>query len=147
MDTNPTLEGTPYPAASPSAQPRARYRAGPPEEPENEQDRPRNRMLGVIVISTLALLTGIVIGVSQIFRSVFNHEVSTKQLEHQGSELRELRAQEQAKLSRYQWVSQKDGVLRIPVDRARELTLLDYRSRAAKPAAPAEGAPPPAGGK
>ena len=104
-------------------------------------------MLGVIVISTLALLTGIVIGVSQIFRSVFNHEVSTKQLEHQGSELRELRAEEQAKLSRYQWVNQKDGVVRIPVARARELTLREYRSRAARPAAPAAGAPPPVGGK
>ena len=137
MDTTPILEGAPRAAASPSAQPQSHYRAGPQEEPENEQDRPKNRMLGVIVFSTLALLTVIVIIVSQIFRSVFNHEVSTKQLEHQGSELRELRAQEQAKLSRYQWVSQKDGVVRIPVDRARELTLLEYRSRAARPAASA----------
>ena len=137
MDTFPILEGAPRSAASPSTQPQSHYRAGPPEEPENEQDRPRNRMLGVIVLSTLALLTVIVIIVSQIFRSVFNHEVSTKQLEHQGSELRELRAQEQARLSRYQWVSQKDGVVRIPVDRARELTLLEYKSRAARPAASA----------
>jgi Na+-transporting methylmalonyl-CoA/oxaloacetate decarboxylase gamma subunit len=149
MDTNPTAESTPYPAApsSSSTQTGSLYRTGPTEEPENEQDRPKNRMLGVIVLSTLALLTVIVIGVSQIFRSVFNHEVSTKQLEHQGSELRELRAEEQAKLSRYQWVNQKEGVVRIPVDRARELTLLAYRNRAAKPAAPADGAPPPVGGK
>ncbi len=147
MDTNPTAESTPYPAAPSSAQPRSHYRAGPQEEPENEQDRPRNRMLGVIVFSTLALLAGIVIGVAQIFRTVFNHEVSTKQLEHQGSELRELRAEEQAKLSRYQWVNQKEGVVRIPLDRARELTLLAYRNRAAKPAAPADRAPPPVGGK
>jgi len=147
MDTNPTASGTPYPAAPSSAQPQSHYRAGPQEEPENEQDRPRNRMLGVIVFSTLGLLTVIVIIVSQIFRSVFNHEVSTKQLEHQGSELRELRAEEQAKLSRYQWVNQKEGVVRIPVDRARELTLLAYRNRAAKPAAPADRAPPPVGGK
>ena len=143
MDTNPILEGAPRSAAAPLAQPQSHYRAGPQEEPENEQDRPKNRMLGVIVVSTLALLTVIVILVSQIFRSVFNHEVSTKQLEHQGSELRELRVQEQAKLSRYQWVNQKDGVVRIPVDRARELTLLEYKSRAAKPAAPAASAPPP----
>jgi Na+-transporting methylmalonyl-CoA/oxaloacetate decarboxylase gamma subunit len=147
MDINPTASSTPYPAASSSAQPRSHYRAGPQEEPENEQDRPKNKMLGVIVFSTLVLLTGIVIGVSQIFRSVFNHEVSTKQLEHQGSELRELRAEEQAKLSRYQWVNQKEGVVRIPVDRARELTLLAYRNRAAKPAAPADQPPPPVGGK
>jgi len=147
METHPILEGAPRSAASPSAQAQSHYRAGPEAEPENEQDRPKNSMLGVIVFTTLALLTVIVLIVSQIFRSVFNHEVSTKQLEHQGSELRELRAQEQARLSRYQWVSQKDGVVRIPVDRARELTLLEYRNRAARPAAPAAAAPPPSGAR
>ena len=42
--------------------------------------------------------------------------------------LRELRAEEQGKLSRYQWVNRKDGVVRIPLDRARELTLVAYRT-------------------
>ena len=114
-------------------------------EPSNEQDRPRNRMLGVIVLSTLALLAVIVIGVGEVFRSVFNYEISTKQLEHQGSELRELRAEEQAKLSRYQWVSRKDGVVRVPLDRARELTLAAYQRRAAKPEAGDDEPRPPMG--
>jgi len=101
---------------------------------ETEQDHPRNKMIGGIVLGTLALLVGIVLGVNEIFRSVFNHEISSKQLEHQSSELRELRAEEQAKLSRYQWVNRKDGVVRVPLDRARELTLAAYQRRAAPPA-------------
>ncbi len=100
---------------------------------DTEQDRPRNSMIAVIVVSTLLLLVGVVATVNEVFRAVFNHEISTKQLEPQGSELRELRAQEQAKLSRYQWVNRKDGVVRIPLDRARELTLAAYRTRDVKP--------------
>jgi hypothetical protein len=115
------------------------------EELESEQDRPRIKMIAAIVASTLALLFGVVVGANEIFRSVFNHEISSKQLEHQGSELRELRAEEQAKLSRYQWVNRKEGVVRIPLDRARELTLTAYRTRTAKAEAPGDQARLPTG--
>lgn len=108
---------------------------------ESELDRPKNRMIGAIVVTTLALLVGVVIGVNEIFRAVFNQEISSKQLEHQGTELRELRAQEQAKLSRYQWVNRQEGIVRIPVDRARALTLAAYQARVAKPEAHAALAP------
>ncbi len=134
MDTESVSDRTPLPlplvldAGVPSAYPEA-----PHEELESEQDRPKVLMIGAIVATTLALLVGVVIGVNEIFRSVFNHEISSKQLEHQGTELRELRAEEQAKLSRYGWVNRKDGVVRIPLDRARALTLAAYQARAAKP--------------
>jgi len=108
-----------------------------------EVDRPKNRMIGVIIVSTLLLLVGIVVGVNELFRSVFNHEISSKQLEHQNSELRELRVEEQAKLSRYQWVNRKEGIVRIPVERARALTLAAYQARAVKP--DVDAARPPAG--
>jgi hypothetical protein len=39
-------------------------------------------------------------------------------------------------------VSRKDGVVRIPLDRARELTLAAYQRRAAKPA-PGDDEPRP----
>ncbi len=134
MDTEAVSDKTPLPIpAAPESGSLAEVVAAPHEEPECEQDQPKNRMIGAIVVSTLALLVGVVIGVNEIFRSVFNHEISAKQLEPQGTELRELRAEEQAKLSRYQWVNRKDGVVRIPVDRARELTLAAYRARAAAP--------------
>jgi hypothetical protein len=119
--------------------------SAPPEALESEQDRPKNRMIGALVLGTLALLAAIVVGVSEVFRAVFTHEVSTKQLEPPGSELRELRAEEQAKLSRYQWVSRQDGVVRIPLDRARELTLAAYHRRAATPAPGADDPTPSQG--
>jgi hypothetical protein len=73
----------------------------------------------------------VVIGVNELFRSVFGAEVRDKVLAHPSSELRELRAEEQSKLGRYQWVSKKDGIVRIPLDRAMSLTIADYRARAA----------------
>jgi hypothetical protein len=144
MDTESVSDRTPLPLPTmPAGASMSEHVAAPHEEPESELDRPKNRMIGAIVAGTLALLVGVVIGVNEIFRSVFNHEISSKQLEHQGTELRELRAQEQARLSRYQWVSRKDGVVRIPLDRARALTLAAYQARATKPeAVPAD---PPRG--
>jgi hypothetical protein len=142
MEPEAVSDRTPLPTPAAPEEASSSYRvAASHEDPEGEQDRPRNRMIGAVVVSTLLLLVGVVVGVNEIFRSVFNHEISSKQLEHQGSELRELRAQEQAKLSRYQWVNRKDGVVRIPVDRARELTLAAYQARAAKPVADAAHAP------
>ena len=85
MEPESTFETKPHPALAPSASaPESVFRAPhvAPEEPESELDRPKNKMLGVIVVSTLALLAGIVIGVNEVFRSVFNQEISTKQLEH-----------------------------------------------------------------
>ena len=101
--------------------------------PECEPDRPKNRAIAAVVFTALTLLTGVVVTVNEIFRAVFNQEISSKQLEHQSTELRELRAEEQAKLSRYRWVNRKEGVVRIPLDRARELTLVAYRARALAP--------------
>lgn len=148
MDTEAINEEARHLAPPPPASsPPPVAEAAPHEELESEQDRPKIRMIGAIIFATLALLFGIVLGAKEIFRSVFNHEISSKQLEHQGTELRELRAEEQAKLSRYQWVSRKDGVVRIPLDRARELTLASYRSRPTVPAPGGDEARPPTGTK
>ncbi|MCA9712893.1 MAG: HRDC domain-containing protein, partial [Myxococcales bacterium] len=68
------------------------------------------------------------------FHSYFGGQLQDKVLGHTSSELRDLRAEQQGKLSRYQWVNKKDGVVRIPVDRAIEITLADYRARAKKAA-------------
>jgi hypothetical protein len=57
-------------------------------------------------------------------------EVEHKILKPESAQLRQLRADEEAKLSRYQWLDQKSGVLRIPLDRARELVLAEWKDRA-----------------
>jgi hypothetical protein len=104
--------------------------AGVEAERPPEADRPRTGVIGVAIVATLALLAGVVLGIDQLFQQVITDEVNVKVLARPSGELRELRAQEQQKLTRYQWVSQKDGVVRVPLSRARELTLGDYRRNA-----------------
>jgi hypothetical protein len=95
-------------------------------------DRPR---LGAILgasAATLLALVGVLIGLNELFRQVMTSEIQAKVLSRPSSELRELRVEEDAKLGRYQWVSKKDGVVRLPLSRAVELTLADYRARSAQ---------------
>lgn len=99
-----------------------------PSDELAEIDRPPNGVIGLAVFGTLVVLGIIVVGVNQLFGEVLSAEISDKVLSRTNSELRELRADEDAKLGRYQWVSEKDKVVRIPLDRAIDLTLADYRN-------------------
>lgn len=115
-----------------------------------ENDRPNVGVISVVTFAISALVVVVVIGVYELFRQTFQAEISKKQLEWVDPQLRELRAFEQANLSKYQWVSQKDGIVRMPVTRARELVLAEYGKMAAyapggaQPTAPAP-APAPEG--
>lgn len=98
-----------------------------------EPDRPNNTLLFVIVVVTLVSLVAVVIAVNELFKATFEREISSKVLEPPSSELRGLRASEQQRLTQYQWVSEKDGVVRIPLDRAIALTLKDYQEGRVRP--------------
>ena len=115
--------------------------AAPEPEPEPEApaeaDRPRVGVIVLAIAGTLILLAGVLVGVNELFRQMMTSEIADKVLTRPSSELRELRAEEEAKLGRYQWVSRKDGVVRIPLARAVELTLGDYRARSAHADLPA----------
>jgi len=104
------------------------------EAAQAEQDRPNSAVILGIVAVTLAALSGVVAGVNELFKATLGGEISAKVLEPPSSALRGLRAMEEQKLSRYQWVSEEDGVVRIPLDRAIELTL--WYHRAGSPADP-----------
>lgn len=109
-----------------------------------EPDRPNNLLLFVSVAVTLTALVAVVIAVNEFFKATFEREIATKVLEPPNSELRSLRAMEKQRLTQYQWVSEKDGVVRIPIDRAIALTLKDYQEgRVRTAAAPAGEAPKP----
>ncbi|UQA57809.1 hypothetical protein [Polyangium aurulentum] len=110
------------------------------EATEAEDDKPKNGIIVAFILATCAVLVAMVIGVREMFVVIFDTEVNNKVLAVQSSDLRALRASEQQRLSHYQWVSQKDGVVRIPVDRAMELTLATYRN---PPAAPMKEEPKP----
>ncbi len=120
-------------SAQPTSSASAPVDGAQPELPP-EADRPRTGVIGVAIVATVAVLGAIVLGVNELFQQIITDEVRVKVLARPSSELRELRAQEEQKLNRYQWVSQKDGIVRIPLSRAQELTLADYGAARVDPA-------------
>ena len=74
-----------------------------------------------------------VVGVNELFRVVMGGELTEKVYDYPSAPLRQLRADEAQKLGRYQYASKKDGVVRIPLDRAMALTLQDYAKPAPAP--------------
>jgi hypothetical protein len=109
----------------------ALQKVGAPAVERAEVDRPNNALIFTLVVVTLTALVGIVAGVNELFKATIQREISAKVLEPQSTSLRGLRAEERRRLSQYQWVSEKDGVVRIPRARAVELTLKDYREKRA----------------
>jgi len=99
-----------------------------------EDDRPRNGLIAFITLITCIVLISFVIFVRELFKSWGEEELQRKVYTVQSEQLKDLRATEKQKLSKYQWVSQKDGVVRIPTDRAMELVIAAYRNP--PPAAP-----------
>lgn len=94
-----------------------------------EADNPHNLVIVGAVVVAGAFFLAIVIGVIQFFGFAVRDEVNAKVYEPVSTELRELRATEQEKLTRYRWVDKSAGVLRIPLERATELTLRDWKGR------------------
>ena len=91
--------------------------------------KPPTGLIAVAVVGgLLALLLG-AIALGQYARFAMQDELDRKVLTRPSPELSALREREAAHLGTYQWVDKKSGVLRIPVDRALELTLAERRAR------------------
>ena len=115
-----------------------------PAAPERvESDRPKAGVLFVSVLVSAVALVAIVLGIDQYFRLAVLEEVELKVLRAENPALRQLRAEEDSRLSRYQWVDQKRAVVRIPLQRARELVLEEWAARPSGfvPASTSPGAP------
>ena len=96
-----------------------------------EPDHPNVPLIAVFVVGTIVTVLALVIGLMTLFDFQIRDEVYQKQYARESSALRALKADEQTKLSRYSWVSEKDRTVRLPLDRAIELTLRDWNSRPA----------------
>ncbi len=107
-----------------------------------EYDAPKNSMILAMVIGTVASLIVVVLGIAQFFDIAVRDEIQDKTLSQPSSALRDLRALEQDRLSRYAWVDQKAGVVRLPIERAAELTLRDWEQRPQGLTKPEETPPP-----
>ena len=67
----------------------------------------------------------VVILLQIVFFRMQEMETAKKVVSMAPEELATLRAQQQANLNGYGWVNQDEGVVRIPIERAMELTVLD----------------------
>jgi len=94
-----------------------------------EQDRPNNRLIFGLVIATIVAVCAITAAVYQVFGITLREEIANKVLRAPNTELRKLRAREQNLLSHYQWVDEQKQIVRIPLSRAKELTLRDWKQR------------------
>jgi len=102
-----------------------------------EADRPKSGIIGVMIVITIVSVIGICVGVNEYFKAALESELQSKVYGLVDSRLTDLRAEEEQKLNHYQWVDAKHEQVRVPLERARELTLADYRAAALPPAAPA----------
>lgn len=106
--------------------------ANEPEEHDEavaEQDRPNNRLIFLLVVATIFAICAVTGAVYEVFGMSLREEIANKVLRQPSSELRSLRAREQNLLSHYQWIDEQKQILRIPLSRARELTLRDWKQR------------------
>lgn len=111
----------------------------PDESDEVERDRTPTGAILVAAAVLLAVLFALVVGLTEFFRAAIGTELTAKVYGRPAFEaLRRLQAEEAQKLGRYQFASAKDGIVRLPLDRARALTLQDYARPASPPPAPTE---------
>lgn len=95
-----------------------------------EDDNTNLRAVTIWFVGIVLSVVVAVIFITQYFGIQVRKEIEAKVLTVENPVLRDLRASEQAKLTKYQWVNKEAGVVRIPVERAKELTLRDWSSRA-----------------
>lgn len=123
---------------------------------EVEADKPKTGIIIGGVLAFLMVLAVLVRGVIEFFHHTVQDEMQEKVYSRVDSRLGDVRNAEQNKLNRYQWIDKNAGVVRIPVERALELTVKEGYHReappaaapaptAAAPTAPSNAAPAPAG--
>jgi len=101
-----------------------------------EDDNTNLRAVTIWYVGICVAVVVLVVFIWQYFSIQVRKEMDAKVFSAESTELREVRAAEQAQLTKYQWVDKNAGVVRIPLERAKELTLRDWSSRA-KAVAPA----------
>jgi hypothetical protein len=84
-------------------------------------DDPNVPMSAVVGILSAILLFVIIVALQALFYTMQEDEFERKVYSQPYEELQRLDAQQLEQLSSYGWVSEADGVVRIPVERAMEL--------------------------
>ncbi|MFI5297809.1 MAG: hypothetical protein ACHREM_06880 [Polyangiales bacterium] len=108
-----------------------------------EPDTPDNLLILALIFASVGTVVAMTFIGVRIFDSGVRDEIRAKVLSVESPTLAAARATDESRLSRYQWVSQKDGIVRIPATHARDLVIADYRTVVPRPA-PGTVVPTPA---
>lgn len=114
--------------------------AGHHEPTALEPDNVNTAAIGVFVVALLVVLTLLVVGVQQLFTITTHKKLVEKVYSRVDPSVALLRTQEAERLNEYRWVNQAQGVVRVPVERATELTLAEWGARTSAAAAVEETA-------
>lgn len=102
--------------------------------PVVEPDRPNNLVIAALVLATVAAIAGIILAVDSYFTWSVHQEQRAKAAQGGTEAVEALRRNERARLTEYRWVDEEKGIVRIPLDRAIELTVRDWETRPVPPA-------------
>ena len=95
----------------------------------SELHKPPTALVAVAILGGILVVVLAAIALGQYAGFAMEDELDKKVRERPPLELMTLRQREAERLSRYQWVDPKAGVVRIPVERALELTLKEWPNR------------------
>ena len=90
---------------------------------QRPQDELRASPIVIVGVVSAILLFILVVGVSGLFLQWQKQEASEKSSPLMPEELRRLKSQQMGGINSWRWISEKDGVVRIPIDRAMELVV------------------------
>ena len=131
--------------SSPASAERGQVDFGHPEPdfPLEVAERSLSRLTATVALTLIGLV--VCIGaVNEVMYYKLRDEVRSKQLAAPNPLLASVRAEEAERLTRYRWLRKRDGVVRIPLERAKQLVLADYARTAASASPGQAGATAPA---
>lgn len=90
-----------------------------------ERSEPRSWMIVAWGAGAVLALVLVIAGIQVYFDRVKEQQVYQKQMEPVSADLVSLRAKEEAHLHSYAYLDRNKGVVRIPIDRAMELLVIE----------------------
>ena len=109
-----------------------------------ERDDLNVPMIATVGAVSVILTVACVIAVQSLYFTYANSETERKVVQAPTVNADSRLAEQEAKLLRYGWVSRDEGTVTIPIDRAMQLVVEEYRSAAS---ASLETKPPPSEGR
>jgi hypothetical protein len=102
-----------------------------PQTVDLDESDPKTAPTLLVAAVGVALLLVIILLLEVMYQRTVEAENYRKVIAEQPQELRSLRATQLEQLNGYRWVDQPAGVAAIPIDRAMELVIKDYRAAGA----------------